>query len=129
MTNRVAIFVSFIQCLSLPVMVMISLMNTSIYASVAVMFTARRSAFSRLSTNGCSSSFGSKGMCGEFRSPLSQDLSQSRSFPRFIVASLTVVYYYGVGVVPKGNCRQRKASLYTVEMQVNAVVVFAWFRR
>ena len=61
-------------------------------------------------------------MCGEFRSSVSQDSSRSRSFPRSIAASLTVVYSAGTGVVPSGNLKQRKASSLTIAMHVNAVV-------
>ena len=40
MTNRAALFAQSIQCLSLTVVVMMALMNTSIDASVAVMSAA-----------------------------------------------------------------------------------------
>ena len=59
----------------------------------------------------------------------SQYSSLSRLFPMSIAALLIVVYYYVVGVVPKGNLRQRKVSLYTIYMQVDTVVAFAWIRR
>ena len=49
--------------------------------------------------------------------------------PRSIAASLTVVYSTGVGVVPKGNLKQRKAKLLTIAMHVDAVVVFVCIRR
>ena len=55
---------------------------------------------------------------------MSQDFPWSRSFPSSITASLTVVYYSGTVVVPKGNCRQRKASSSTIAVKVNAVVAF-----
>ena len=55
-----------------------------------------------------------------------QDLSLGRLFPGCIAAFLTVIYYSGAGVVPKGNCRHIKASLSTITMQVDAVVAFAW---
>ena len=35
---------------------------------------------------------------------------------------MMVVYYGGVGVVPKGRLRQRKAGFYTIEMHVDAVL-------
>ena len=40
---------------------------------------------------------------GEFRSSVYQDSYRHRLFPRYIAASLTVVYSDGKGVVPKGN--------------------------
>ena len=60
---------------------------------------------------------------------MSQDLSLSRLFPRYIAAFLIGVYYSGAGVAPKSNLRQKKASLSTISMQVNAVVAFIWIRR
>ena len=44
MTNRAALFARSIQCLSLTVMVMMSLMKPSIDTSVAVKYTAKESA-------------------------------------------------------------------------------------
>ena len=67
----------------------------------------------------------SKYWCGEFRSYVSQDPSQSRSFPRSIAASLTVVYSSGAGVVPKGNLRQKKSISFNIAMHVDVVVSFA----
>ena len=55
-----------------------------------------------------------------------QYLSLSILFPRSIAAFLKVVYSSGAGVVPKGNHRQRKSSLSTIDMQVYPVVAFAW---
>ena len=48
MTSSAAIFVHSIQCLSSTVMVMMSSLNPSIDASVAVMSTARVSAFTKM---------------------------------------------------------------------------------
>ena len=129
MTNRAVLFARSIQCLSSTVMVMMSFMKPSIDASVAVISTAKGSAVARRLSDFCFSSFGSKDWCGEFRSSVSQDSSRSRSFPRSIAASLTVVYSAGAGVVPKGNLKQRKASSSTIEIHVNAVVAFACIRR
>ena len=56
---------------------------------------------------------------------MSQDSSRSRSLPKSIAASLIVVYSSGADVVPKGNLRQRKYMLSTIEMNVDAVVAFA----
>ena len=56
---------------------------------------------------------------------MSQDSSQSRSVPRSIAASLIVVYYSGVGVVPKGNIRQIKASSSIIAIHVDAVFAFS----
>ena len=55
---------------------------------------------------------------------MSQDSSWSISFPRSIVASLTVVYSSGAGVVPKGDLRHIKAILPTIAMHVDMVVAF-----
>ena len=129
MTNRAALFARSIQCFSSTVMVMMSLMNTSIDSSVAVMSTARGSAFVRWFSDCFSSSFGSEDLCGELRFSVSQDFPLSRSFTRSISALLTVLYSAGAGVVPKGNLRQRKDGLSTIDMQVDAVVAFAWIRR
>ena len=60
---------------------------------------------------------------------MSHDVSSRRSFPRFIAESLMVVYSAGAGVVPKGRCRQRKASFTTIAMHVNATCAFMWTRR
>ena len=77
----------------------------------------------------CLSSCGSKDLCEEFRSSVSQYLSRSRSFPRSISASLTVIYSAGASVVPKGNRRHRNASLSTIAMHVDVVVSSACIRR
>ena len=129
MTNRAALFVRSIQCLSSTVMAMMSLMNPSIDASVAVMSTAKGSAVAIWIYDCCFSSCGSKDWCGEIRSSVSQDSSQSRSLPKYITASLTVIYYTGAGVVPNGNFRQIKASFSTIEMHFDEVVAFACIRR
>ena len=50
-----------------------------------------------------------------------------RLFTRSISAYLIVVYYYGAGVVSKGNTRQRNASLSAISMQVDTVVEFYGF--
>ena len=92
---------------------------------MGVISTSRGSAFAKWFSGCCLSSFMSKDMCGGFRSSVSQYLSRSRSFPRSISNLLTVIYSAGVGVVPKGNQRQIKASLSTIYIQVKAIVVFA----
>ena len=73
MTNRAALFARFIQWSSWTVMVMMSSMKPSIDASVAVISTAKGSAFARWLADCCFSSGGSKDMCGELRSFVSQD--------------------------------------------------------
>ena len=110
-------------------MVMMSSMNPSIHASVAVMSNSKGSDVSRWLAGCCFYSCGSKDQCGEFRSYVSQDSSRVRSLPRSIVASLTVLYSAGAGVVPKGNLRQRKARSSTIAMHVNVVVAFECIRR
>ena len=92
-------------------------------------FTARGYAFVRWFADFCLSSFGSNFLCGELIFSVSQYSSLSRSFPRYISASLIVVYYAGAGVVPKGDRRQRKASFSNISMQFKGVVAFAWIRR
>ena len=129
MTNGAAIFARSIQCLLSTVMVMILSMNTSIDASVDVMSTANGYAVAIWLAGFCFSSCGSENPCGDFRSSVSQDSSRSRSLPRSIDDSLTILYYAGTGVVPKGNPRQRKVRSSTIEMHVNAVVTFACIRR
>ena len=57
---------------------------------------------------------------------MSHDSSLSRSLHRSIAASLIVVYSAGAGVVPKGNNRQRNASLSTIAMQVDVILAFTW---
>ena len=91
-------------------MVMMSLMNPSIDASVDGISTAKGYAVSRWLADSCFSSCVSNDRCGEFRSSVSQDSSRSRSLPRSISASLTVVYSDNAGVVPKGNLRQTKLA-------------------
>ena len=110
-------------------MVMMSSMNPSIDASVAVMSTAKGYAVARWISYCCFSSCGSKYWCGDFRSSVSQDSSQGRSLPRSIAASLTVVYSSDAGVVPKGNLKHGKSSSLTISMHVYAVVSFACIRR
>ena len=110
-------------------MVMMSLMNPSIDASVDLMSTAKGSDVSRWLADFCFSSCGSKYQCGEFSLSVSQDSSHSRYFLRSIAASLTVVYSDGDGVMPKGNLSQRKASLSTITMHVNTFVSFACIRQ
>ena len=129
MTNRSALFARSIQCSSSTVMVMMSLMKPSIYASVDVISTSKESDVARWLADLCFSSCGSKDWCGEFRSYASQDSSCSRSLPRSIAASLIVLYSAGAGVAPKGNLKYRKASSSTIAMHVNAVVAFACIRR
>ena len=104
---------------------MMSSMNPSIDAYVDVMSTAKGYAISRWISDCCFSSCGSKDRCGEFRSSVSQDSPRSRFLRRSIAASLTVVYYACVGVVPMGNLMQRKASSSTIAMYVDVVVAFA----
>ena len=129
MTNRAAFFARSIQCLSSTVMVIILSMNTPIDASVAVMSTAKGSYVARWLSDFCFSYCGSKDQCGKFRPSVSHDSSQIRSLPRYIAASLTVVYSAGAGVVPKGNLRHIKARSSNIAMQTDAVVVFTCIRR
>ena len=56
---------------------------------------------------------------------MSHDSYLSRSFPSYIDALLIVVYSAGAGGVSKGNHRQRKASLYSIDIQVNVVGSFS----
>ena len=49
--------------------------------------------------------------------------------PRSIANSQTVAHYAGVDVLLKVNLRQRKASLSTIAMHVDAVSAFAYIRR
>ena len=104
---------------------MMSLMNPSIDTSVAVMSNAEGSYVTRWLVDCCLSSCDSKDMYVEFRSPVSKDSSQIRSFPRSIYASPTVLYPAGAGVVPKGNRRPIKASSSTIAMNFNTVVTFS----
>ena len=129
MTNRAALFARSIQFSSLTVMVVMSPMNPSVDASMAVLSTSRGSAFARWFSDLCLYSFESKDIYGEFRSSVSQDLSRSRSLPRSIAASLTVVYSSGEGVVPKGNHRQMNSRSSTIAIQVDMFVAFAWIQR
>ena len=101
MSNRAALLARSVQCSSSTVMVMMSLVNPYIDDSVAVMSTANGSVVEIWLADYCFSSCGSKDWCSEFRSSVSQDSSWSRSLPRSIAASLTVVYSDGAGVVPK----------------------------
>ena len=109
-------------------MVMVFLMNPSIDASVAVMSTSKGSAIVIFLDECCLYSCGIKDRCGEFRLSVSQDSSRSRSLPRSIFASLSVVYSAGAGVAPKGNLSHRKASLSTIAMHIDAVFAFACIR-
>ena len=111
MTNRAALFVRSIQFLSSTVMVMISSIKSSIDESVDVMSTSKWSTVVRWLADFCFSSFGSKYRCGKFRSSVSQNSSRSRMLPRYISASLTVVYSSVAVVVTKGNLREINASL------------------
>ena len=128
MTNRAAIFARSIQCLSSTFMVMMLSMNPSIADSMDVMSTAKGYAVARWLADCCLSSCGSKDWCVKFRSSMSQDSPWSRSLPRSISTSLTVVYSAGSDVAPKVNLMQRKASSYTIDMHVNTVVAFACIR-
>ena len=96
---------------------------------MAVISTAKGSAISICIAGLCFSSCVSKDLCGKFRSSVSQYSSRSRSLPRYIAASPTVVYSAGVGVVPKGDLRQRKASSFTIAFHVDTVVEFSCIRR
>ena len=106
-------------------MVVMLSMKPSIDASVALISTDKGFAVVRWLYDCCLSSCRSKERCGEFRSFLSQDSSRSRSLPRYIAVSLTVVYSAGAGVVPKGNLKQKKASPSTIAMHVDTVVAFS----
>ena len=52
------------------------------------------------------------------------DASERRSPPRFIVASLMVVYSAGTDMAPKGKHRQRKASFPAFTMRVEIICAF-----
>ena len=129
MNNRAALFEQNIQCSSSTVMVMMSSMKPCIDSSVAVISTDKGTAVAIWLAESCFSSYGSKYWCGKFRSSVSQYSSQSRSLPRSIAPSLTVLYYAGAGVVPKVNLKQRKSSSSTIAMHVDTVVAFACIRR
>ena len=129
MTNRAALFERYIQWSSSTVMVMMSSMKTSIDASVAMISTAKGSAFTIWLADCCFYSGGSKDWCGKLRSSVSQDWSWSIFLPRSIAPSLAVVYSAGAGVVLKGNLKQKKASSSTIAMHVDAVFVFDCIRR
>ena len=73
MNNRAALFARSIQWLSSTVMVMMSSMKPSIDASVAVISTAKGSAVAIWLADCCFSSVGSRYLCGELRSFVSQD--------------------------------------------------------
>ena len=124
MTNRAAIFARSTQCLSSTVVVVIFLMKPSIDASLAVMYTSRGYVFAKLSSEWCLFSSRSRFLCGKLRYVVSCDSSLSSSFPRSIATLLIVSYSSGVGVVPKGNRRQRNFGLSTIYIQVNVVVAF-----
>ena len=91
-------------------MVIMLLINPSIDTSVSMMSTANGYDVARWLADCCFSSYGIKYRCGDFRSFVSHDSSQSILLPRSIAAALTVVYYSGAGLVTKGDLRQRKAS-------------------
>ena len=110
-------------------MVMMSSMNPSIDASLDFMSTAKGSEVAIWIVDCCLYYCVSKDLCGEFRLFVSQDFPWSRSFPRYIAASLTVVYSAGVGVVPKSNRKQRKSSSSNIAMHVDAVVEFSFIWR
>ena len=129
MPNKAALFDRSIQYLSSTVIEMMLLMNPSIDASLESMFTARGSDFEIWSAEWRLSFSGSMFLCGELRYVVSNDSSLSRLFPMSIPASLVVVYSYGAGVVPKSGCRQRKATLSTILIQVDVVLVLAWIWR
>ena len=103
-------------------MVMMSSMKPSIDASVYVISTAKRSVVAIWLADIFLSSCESKDRHGEFKSSVSKDSSQSGSLPRYIAASLTVIYSNGAGVVPKGKPKQRKASSSTFAIHVKAVL-------
>ena len=73
MTNRAALFARSIQWSSSTVMVMMSSKKPSIDASVAMISTAKGSDFARWLADCGFSSVGSKDLCGELRSFVSQD--------------------------------------------------------
>ena len=129
MTNRAALFAGSIHWASSTVMVLMSSMNPSIDAPVAMISTAKWSAFARWLADCCFSSGGNKYWCGKLILSVSQDWSWSRFLPRSIAASLIVLYSAGAGAVPKGNLKQRKSNLSTISMHVDAVFTFACIRR
>ena len=65
MKNIAALFARYIQCFLSTIMVMMSSMNPSIDASVAVIFTAKGYAFARWFDDYCLSSLGSKVLCDD----------------------------------------------------------------
>ena len=73
MTNRAVLFARSIQCLSSTVMVMVSLINSFIDNSVAVISTAKGSDVVIWLADCCCSSGGSMYRCGELISSVSQD--------------------------------------------------------
>ena len=129
MTNRASLFAQYIQSYSSTIMVMMFSMNPSIDAFVAVMSNSKVYAVAIWLADFFFSYCVSKYRCGKFRSYVSQDSSHSRSFPRSIDVSLTVVYSFCAGVVSKSKLRQRKASLSTTAMHVDTVVAFACIQR
>ena len=108
--NKAAFFARSTQNGSSMVMVTMLSMDPTIEASFASIFNGRWSALTIGSEAGRHSSLGSKYIWGDYRFVASHDVSKRRSFTRSISASLMVVYSASEGVVPKGRCRQRKAS-------------------
>ena len=104
-------------------------MNPSINSYVDLMSTARGSDFERWSYECHSFSSGSRFLCVEVRYVVNHDSYLIRSLPRSIAALLVVVYSADAGVVPKGNHRQRRASLSNISMQVEVAAAFAWIQR
>ena len=104
-------------------------MNPSIEASFASISTMSWSALTSGSESGRDSYLGSKCWWGDCRFVASHDVSAGISLPRSISASLMVVYNDGADLVPKGRCRQRKASFTTVEMHVATICAFVRTRR
>ena len=129
MTNRAPLSARYIQCSSSTVTVMILLVYPSIDASVAMIFTDKGYDIVIWLVGCCLYSCWSKDMCGDLRSSVSQDSSRSRSFPRYIVDLLIDVYYYGTGVVPKDNRRQRKSNSSIIAVHVDIVVAFSFIWR
>ena len=129
MTNKAAFFAQYIQYSSSNVVLMISLINQYVDASVDEISTAKGSDVAIWLADFCLSSFESNNQCGELRLSVSQDSFCSRSFPRSIATSLTDIYSAGAGVVPTGNISQKNSSLSTIKIHVDAVVVFTCMQR
>ena len=100
-------------------------MKTYIKSSFALMSTTILSSCNSASVYGWFPSSFSRFLWGDCSSVASYDLSLWRSFPRSIADSLTVLYSYGAGVIPKGRIRHRRTRLSTMVNHVDAIHLFA----